>query len=79
MFGIWVCNDTATWENFKADTNDFGILRWDFDEPSTSVVFLDLNLRIENNRIITSTHQKPINLYQYIPPTSSQPPRWQGV
>ncbi|KAL7523890.1 hypothetical protein ACHAWF_002629, partial [Thalassiosira exigua] len=50
------------------------ILRWDFDEPSTSVVFLDLNLRIENNRIITSTYQKPINLYQYLPPTSAHPP-----
>ncbi|KAL7526350.1 hypothetical protein ACHAWF_001736 [Thalassiosira exigua] len=39
-----------------------------------SVVFLLLNLRIENNKIITSTYQKPINLYQYIPPTSAHPP-----
>ncbi|KAL7527930.1 hypothetical protein ACHAWF_002366 [Thalassiosira exigua] len=74
MLGIWICDDATTWENIKADTNDFGILRWDFDKPSTSVVFLDHNLRIENNRIITSTYQKSINLYQYISPTSAHPP-----
>ncbi|KAL7544934.1 hypothetical protein ACHAWF_008298 [Thalassiosira exigua] len=74
MFGIWVCDDRATWNRFKSDTNDFGVLRWEFDEPSTSVVFLDLNIRIECNAIKTSTHQKPINLYQYIPPSSAHSP-----
>ncbi|KAL7548490.1 hypothetical protein ACHAWF_011773, partial [Thalassiosira exigua] len=64
----------ATWNRFKNDTNDFGVLRCKFDEPSTSVVFLDLNIRIERNAIKTSTYQKPINLYQYIPPSSAHPP-----
>jgi len=33
-----------------------------------------LNIRIENTRIITSTYQKPLNLYLYIPPSSAHPP-----
>ncbi|KAL7531069.1 hypothetical protein ACHAWF_003617, partial [Thalassiosira exigua] len=33
-----------------------------------------ISILIENNRISTSTYQKPINLYQYIPPSSAHPP-----
>ena len=71
MIGIWLGDDT-TWENFKRDTNNFGILTWDFEEPSHTVNFLDLTISIENCRIVTRTYQKPMNLYQYIP---AQPPR----
>ncbi|KAL7523278.1 hypothetical protein ACHAWF_000452 [Thalassiosira exigua] len=34
MFGIWVCGNNATWNRFKNKTNDFGVLRWEFDNPS---------------------------------------------
>ena len=73
MIGIWLGDDT-TWENFKRDTNNFGILTWDFEEPSHTVNFLDLTISIENCRIVTRTYQKPMNLYQYIPPHSNHPP-----
>ncbi|KAL7547674.1 hypothetical protein ACHAWF_010952 [Thalassiosira exigua] len=69
MFGIWVCDNNATCNRFKNDTNDF-----ESDKPSTSVVFLYLNIRIKHNTIKTSTYQKPINMYQYIPPSSAHPP-----
>ena len=32
MFGIWT-GDDGSWEAFKADTNNFGILTWEFEEP----------------------------------------------
>ncbi|KAL7548950.1 hypothetical protein ACHAWF_012212 [Thalassiosira exigua] len=60
---------------FYMNTNDFGVLRLDFNESLTSVVFLDLNIRIESNVIKMSTYQTLINLYQYITPSSDHPPR----
>ena len=32
MFGIWI-GDDQTWTQFKEDTNNFGILTWEFKEP----------------------------------------------
>ena len=46
----------------------------DIEEPSKHTTFLDLNISIENNSITTSTFQKMMNLYLYIPPLSSHPP-----
>ena len=75
MIGIWLCDGTAlSWEQFKEETNNFGILTWDFEEPSTRVDFLDLTISIEGCRIRTKTYQKAMNLYQYIPPRSAHPP-----
>ena len=78
IFGIWipasVPNIQTDFESFKATTNNFGILKWEFEELSTSVNFLDLTISIENNKIVTRTYQKPINLYQYIMPQSCHPP-----
>lgn len=34
-------------------------------------IFLDIALRIQDNRIITSIYQKALNTHSYIPPTSS--------
>jgi hypothetical protein len=33
-----------------------------------------VDIQIKNQRIITSTYQKPMNLYLYIPPLSAHPP-----
>ena len=77
IFGIWIPlgDDTTTWKAFKDDTNNFGILTWDFEEPSDCVNFLDLTISIEDSRIVTKTYQKSMNLYQYIMPQSNHPPR----
>ena len=68
MVGIWVDDGNPdSWDSFKRDTNTFGILTWEFEDLSSEVNFLDLTISIENNRIVTKTFQKPLNLYQYIP------------
>ena len=54
------------WDQFKTDIDDFGILRWDVDKPSSSVDFLDLTIKVENGLFTTRMYQKPINIYQYI-------------
>ena len=74
MFGIWT-GIAQEFEQFQADTNNFGILTWDFEEPSPTVDFLDLTISIDQHwRITTKTYQKALNLYQYIPPMSAHPP-----
>ena len=74
LIGIWVVNDPSiTWEDFGTSLNSFGRLRWDIDEPSTSVDYLDLTITINDRRIITRTYRKEMNLYQYLPPHSCHP------
>ena len=51
----------------------FGFLKWEFNEPASSVDFLDLTITIKNGKIVTKTYQKPNNAYQYIPPHSAHP------
>ena len=74
LIGIWVVkNPSITWEDFSSSLNSFGLLRWDIDEPSSSVDYLDLTITIKDRRIITRTYQKEMNLYQYLPPHSCHP------
>jgi hypothetical protein len=74
IFGIWKGNDTD-WELFKARLNAFGTLSWKTSPLSFSAVFLDLNIKLgAERRLVTSTYQKPMNLYLYIPPRSAHPP-----
>ena len=76
IFGIWVGDRCGPrWDEFKKDINTFGMLTWEFVEPSDSVDFLDLTISIERGQIITKTFQKEMNLYQYISPSSNHPPK----
>jgi hypothetical protein len=77
IFGIWIPprrNCTETWYNFKKELNNWGRLEWVTEEPTTTTTFLDLNISISHSKIHTSTFQKEMNLYLYIPPSSSHPP-----
>ncbi len=73
MFGIWVCDECKDWKccrhwkPFCNDLNNFGILKWTINDPSEKDIFLDLTIAIEGKRIVTTTYQKPMNLYLYIP------------
>jgi len=77
IVGIWLPdgeNDSAIWENFKEDLNNWGSLKWKIENPSKKTVFLDLEISIQGNTITTKTYQKDMNLYLYIPPLSVHPP-----
>jgi hypothetical protein len=54
MVGVWI-GDDESWEQFKIDTNNFGILTWKFEEPNNTIGFLDLTISIEGDRITTKT------------------------
>jgi len=77
IFAIWIPPETGNsiiWKNFKERVNDWGTLKWIIEEPSHKTVFLDLNIELRNSTIHTSTYQKSLNLYLYIPPRSAHPP-----
>ena len=77
IFGIWLppsSNQLATRNAFKSELNNWGKLEWVIEEPSLKTVFLDLNITIHNSNIKTSTYQKEMNIYLYIPLLSSHPP-----
>ena len=63
IFRIWIpSEDRHTWKKIKDDTNNFGILTWEFEELTSSINFLNLTISFENSRIVTKTYQKLINL-----------------
>jgi len=77
VFGVWVPpvkDQAARWNSFKDRLNSWGHLEWVIEDPSRSTVFLDLNISIQNSRIVTKTLQKATNLYLYLPPNSAHPP-----
>jgi hypothetical protein len=61
-------------DNLVEDANNFGILKWDFNKPTTTVNFLDLSITVKEDKITTRTHQKKGNPYLYITPHSAHPP-----
>jgi hypothetical protein len=75
IFGIWTDTNhpqtTHNWSNFKDQLNQYGYLRWNVENLTTTTTFLDLTITIEQNQLITSTYQKP--MYLYIPPISAHP------
>jgi hypothetical protein len=77
IFGIWFPpnRDSITiWNNLRKELNNWGKLEWVIEELSTTTTFLDLNISIQQSKILTSTYQKDVNLYLYIPSSSSHPP-----
>jgi hypothetical protein len=77
IFGIWLppaTGNTKTWERFKMELNNWGSLKWILEAPSKQTVFLDLQLKLNGTTINTSTYQKDLDLYLYLPPKSAHPP-----
>ena len=47
------------------------MLTWNTEMPARKTIFLDLNIKIDNGNITTSTYQKPMNLYLYLTASSN--------
>jgi hypothetical protein len=82
IFGVWIDNKTkgntpinkeTSWDKFRQQLDTFGSLRWNKETPSTATNFLDLTIEIKDEKLVTTTYQKPLNLYLYIPPLSAHP------
>ena len=77
-FTIWLHDpdstiDAKNWNDFKALINAMG-LNWTFKSPRKKLIFMDMTIQIEGERITTTIYAKPLALYQYIPPNSCHPP-----
>ena len=73
IFCIWIPSTTERWQSFCSDLT-YGNLQWEVSPHSTKVDFMDLTIRICNNRIVTTLFEKELNLYLYLPPHSAHPP-----
>jgi len=77
---IWLAHpDPATnaklWQDFKDVINGFHGLEWTFTEPTkTDVIFMNMSLSIEGDKIVSTIYEKKLALYLYIPPHSAHPP-----
>ena len=38
------------WRQFEVDSDDYDIFKWDVNEPSSSINFLDLTIEIEDGK-----------------------------
>jgi hypothetical protein len=73
IIGIWIDSSHNSWENFKTQLNGFGTLQWNIEDLTSSTTFLDLTITIKDQKIHTTTFQKDLNLYLFIPPISAHP------
>ncbi len=73
IIDIWVDSPCNSWDSFKTQLNSFGSLHWNVENLTTSTTFLDLTIQKVDQKIQTSTFQKELNLYLYIPPISAHP------
>ncbi len=60
--------------NFKNICNAMG-LSWTFKSPPKKLIFMDMTLRFEGERLVTTIYAKPMALYQYIWPNPCHPLR----
>ena len=79
VFGIWIPHadpeiDEQHWAYFVNIVNDFHGMEWIFTKRSTRVEFMDLDIELQNGSVVTRVYEKPLALFQYIPPHSAHPP-----
>jgi hypothetical protein len=79
LFGIWKCHsnpntDMILYQQFIEKLNKCPGLTWIANPLSTTVNFLDITIELQEGRFQTTLYEKDLNLFLYIPPTSSHPP-----
>jgi hypothetical protein len=79
VLGLWLpidpVTDTARWEEFIAQMNCpiFG-LEWVVSPRSMEVDYMDLNIKIQENKIVNYLFEKASNHRLYVPPHSFHHP-----
>ena len=78
ILGFWICHldpvvDEQMFAAFKSSHNGWTGLTWDVSPLSTSAVFLDITITIENNTITTNLYEKTLNKHLYLPARSAHP------
>ncbi len=73
-FGIWLHDpdptiDATNWRSFQDCLSNSG-LKWIFSKRADEVVFMDLRVKIVDDKIVTSLFAKPLALHLYLPPHS---------
>jgi hypothetical protein len=77
-FGIWLHDpdpaiDESNWKAFQVCLNNSGLL-WTFSDCADEAIFMDLRLKIEGRKVVTSLYAKPLALHFYLPPHSCNAP-----
>ena len=63
----------TSYDMFLADLNAIPGMNFTGEKPSTSVDFLDISISIVDNKLVTRTFEKKLNLHLYSAANSSQP------
>jgi hypothetical protein len=66
--------DRHRWNSLRHRMNQYHGLEWTFTPLASTVDFMDLTIRIEDDKIVTTLFEKALNIYQYLPPRSAHPP-----
>ena len=79
VLGIWLCDDTTNpedneWITFQNHMNGARGLSWELSPLSKEVAFMDLTILTQHNQIVTTLHEKPLNLHLCVLPHSAHPP-----
>ncbi len=66
-FAIWLHNldltiNTTNWNDFKALINAMGLC-WTFKSPRKKLIFMDMTIQVEGEKIVTIIYAKPLALY----------------
>jgi hypothetical protein len=77
-FGIWLHDpdpaiDESNWKAFQVCLNNSGLL-WTFSDCADEAIFMDLRLKIEGRKVVTSLYAKQLALHLYLPPHSCHAP-----
>ena len=72
MLSIWLVHpdpntNEQLWLDFQRDMNSCIELTWEFTQPAMAVDFMDLHISIEDTRLVTTLHEKPLNLHLCAP------------
>ena len=76
IMGVWNPVGPSSFDEFSESLQQYGpgMLKWDVSNLKDEVIMLDLRVRIQDGTLKTTTFQKELNLYAYVPHHSAHLP-----